>query len=72
MGRIKQGQAVRKRILRKLANPKDGDDPRWLKHRLAYVEKRIVKKERAAQHKQQQRRVGKNRLECNKTISPVD
>jgi len=61
MAKIKRLQGVKKRLLRKLSDPKDNDDPKWAKRMLTGVEKRISKKEKTAEHKQQQRKVGRNR-----------
>ena len=48
------------KLTQKLADQKDNDDARWVKHRLVRVEKRLVKKEKAIQHKRQGK-VGRNR-----------
>jgi len=61
MAKIKRLSEVRKRLLRKIANPKDHDDPQWTNRMLARVEKRIAKKEKTVEHKQEQRKVGRNR-----------
>ena len=46
----------REGMLRKLANPKDSDDPIWVKHRLKRVDAKEATTERALEHKQQQRK----------------
>lgn len=50
-------EQTRKRLQRKLVDPKDSDDPRWVRRILESFEKRIARKEKAHLHKQQQRRV---------------
>jgi hypothetical protein len=47
--------------LRKLSDPKDKDDPRWVKRLVEHLEIEIAKKQKATQHKQEQRSVGGNR-----------
>jgi hypothetical protein len=58
---IKRLKEVENRLVRKLADPKDYDDPKWAQRMLAGVEKRISKKEKSAEHKQRQKKAGLNR-----------
>ena len=44
-------------LLRKLANPKDHDDPEWVKRRLAHIEFGIAKKQRTKEQKQREKKV---------------
>jgi hypothetical protein len=57
----KRLEEYRKSKLRKLSDPKDKDDPRWVKRLVDRIEIEIAKKQTAIQHKQQQRSVGRNR-----------
>jgi hypothetical protein len=60
--RLKKRLEERKKAqLRKLSNPKDKDDPRWVKHFVNRLDKEIAKKEKRAEHKQEQRKVRRNR-----------
>jgi hypothetical protein len=48
-------------LLRKLADPKDADDPRWVRRMLGRVEVSQAKTERAMEHKEQQKAKHKRR-----------
>jgi hypothetical protein len=61
MAKKKQLRQTRKKLAHKLSNPKDSDDPRWVKRRIDRVDGRIAKKEKATEHKNAQRKVGRNR-----------
>jgi hypothetical protein len=54
---------------RKLADPKDKDDPRWVKAGLRTMDALIEKKERSLEHKQTQRKARKNQR--RKNINPT-
>jgi hypothetical protein len=47
---------TRNRLLGKIADPKDGDDPRWVRRILEGFEKRVARKEKAKDHKDQQKK----------------
>jgi hypothetical protein len=53
--------ARRETLLKKLADPNDQDDPRWLSHRLAAVDAFAAKKEKARAQKQRERKRGSAR-----------
>jgi hypothetical protein len=53
-------EKAREGMLRKLADPNDADDPRWIMGRLKRVAFAEAKSERATRHKEQQR-MGKHK-----------
>jgi hypothetical protein len=59
MAKKKQLRQTRKKLAHKLSE--DSDDPRWVKRRIDRVDGRIAKKEKATEHKNAQRKVGRNR-----------
>lgn len=59
--RLKRLKETKNAKSRKLSDPKDKDDPRWVKRRLDRLDQAIAKKEKSAEHKREQRKVGRNR-----------
>ena len=62
---MKHAIARRETTLKKLSNPNDADDPRWLKAALGHIDARIVKKENAKPHRQSQKVVGHKRRKAS-------
>ena len=58
IARLEEGKTAMKR---KLSDPKDKDDPRWVKGNIAIVENLIEKKTRSLEHKQGQREGNRKR-----------
>ncbi len=54
-------KAKRVSLLKKLSDPNDKDDPRWVARRLAANEAVIVKKEKAKEQKQRDNKRGPTR-----------
>jgi len=61
MAKLQLLRQVREKLLRKLADPADRDAPEWTKRWLRRLEKRLARKEKAAEHKRQQGKVGRSR-----------
>jgi hypothetical protein len=61
VARKKQLRQTKKKLERKLSDPKDSDDPSWVKRWMDRVDGSIAKKEKATEHKNAQRKVGRNR-----------
>jgi len=57
----KHAAETRKTMLKKLSDPHDKDDPRWVEAILGHVDVRLAKKETAKSHRQTQKKVGRNR-----------
>jgi hypothetical protein len=66
MAKKKVYEGARKRLDRKLANPKDHDDPLWVKRMMKYVDAQLAKKERAMEHKESQRKGNRKRRTTEK------
>ena len=58
---LKHAIEKRKTMLKKLSDPNDKDDPRWVQAFLGHAEVRIARKEKAKSHRQSQRKVGRRR-----------
>ena len=54
--KISNEEQTRIRLLRKLADPKDADNPRWVGRWLKNFERWTVRKEKARDHKRRQRK----------------
>ena len=57
----KHAVAKRQTMLRKLGDPNDKDDPRWVKCWLLAAEVRLARKEKAKDHRRVQSLVGRHR-----------
>ena len=70
---LKHAKAKRETMLKKLSNPSDPDDPRWVRAYLGHAEARIARKEKALRHRLTQKKVGTNRrggaAELDRSIS---
>ena len=62
---LKHAVARRETTLKKLSNPNDTDDPRWLRAALGHIDARIAKKEKAKRHRQTQKVVGHKRRKAS-------
>jgi hypothetical protein len=57
----KHAIATRQRLLKKLSDPADKDDPRWVRAFLGHADARLARKEKAKSHRKEQKKVGRNR-----------